>query len=230
MQCSQCMKEQASWKLASQARARQLVVHRAPMLHSRSWFPGAAYVCPKEAFLADPKRDETFKVIDRRPFTPEGELRKDIPPEERRREEFAPTPAPVKDAARGTAPAVPPGPTAGPGMSSLTGTAATPATPGAAEAPASSRGFQMLVDLLARNAAALLGGMADPQTGQAYLDLEGGREMIDLLDALREKTRGNLSAEDDSLLLEVIGSLKLSYMEISKAAAQAMREKAKGKS
>jgi Domain of unknown function (DUF1844) len=87
----------------------------------------------------------------------------------------------------------------------------------------------MLVDLLARNAAALLGGMADPQTGQAYLDLEGGREMIDLLDVLREKTRGNLSAEDDSLLLEVIGSLKLSYMEISKAAAQAMREKAKGK-
>jgi hypothetical protein len=54
--------------------------------------------------------------------------------------------------------------------------------------------------------------------------------MIDLLDVLREKTHGNLSAEDDSLLLEVIGSLKLSYMEISKAAAQAMREKAKGKS
>lgn len=179
--------------------------------------------------MADPKRDETFKVIDRRPFTPEGELRKDIPPEERRREE--PAPAPVKDAARSTAPAAPSGPAAGSAASSLTSTAAAPTVPapGAAEAPASSRGFQMLVDLLARNAAALLGGMADPQTGQAYLDLEGGREMIDLLDALREKTRGNLSAEDDGLLLEVIGSLKLSYMEISKAATQAMREKAKGK-
>jgi hypothetical protein len=183
--------------------------------------------------LADPKRDETFKVIDRRPFTPEGELRKDIPPEERRREEFQPVPTPVKDAARSAAPAASAGSAAGPSTSSLTGltgTAAAPTAPdAAAEGPASSRGFQMLVDLLARNAAALLGGMADPQTGQAYLDLEGGREMIDLLDVLREKTRGNLSAEDDSLLLEVIGSLKLSYMEISKAAAQAMREKAKGK-
>jgi hypothetical protein len=179
--------------------------------------------------LADPKHDESFKVIDRRPFTPEGELRKDIPPEERRREEPAPTP--VKEAPRSAAPSAPPASPAGPGASSLTDTSAAPAAPaaGSAEAPASSRGFQMLVDLLARNAAALLGGMADPQTGQAYLDLEGGREMIDLLDVLREKTRGNLSAEDDSLLLEVIGSLKLSYMEISKAAAQAMREKAKGK-
>jgi hypothetical protein len=180
--------------------------------------------------LADPKRDETFKVIDRRPFTPEGELRKDIPPEERRREEPVPTPAAVKEAPRNAAPAASSsGTTPEPGASNLTGAAAAPPAPAAAEVPASSRGFQMLVDLLARNAAALLGGMADPQTGQAYLDLEGGREMIDLLDVLREKTRGNLSTEDDSLLLEVIGSLKLSYMEISKAAAQAMREKGKGK-
>ena len=32
-----------------------------------------------------------------------------------------------------------------------------------------------------------------------------------------------------ALLLEVIGSLKLSFMEISKAAAAAMAEKARGK-
>ena len=49
------------------------------------------------------------------------------------------------------------------------------------------------------------------------------------LDALREKTRGNLSKEDDSLLIEVIGSLKLTFMEISKAAAEQMAKKAKGK-
>src|SRR6202035_1119169 len=52
-----------------------------------------------------------------------------------------------------------------------------------------SRGFQMLVDFSTRNAAAMLGGMADPRTGQAFLDLEGGREMIDMLDVLREKTK-----------------------------------------
>jgi hypothetical protein len=82
---------------------------------------------------------------------------------------------------------------------------------------------------LARNAAAMLGGMSDPRTGQPFLDIEGAREMIDMLDVLREKTRGNVAAEDDALLLEVIGSLKLSFMEISKAAAAAMAEKARGK-
>ena len=69
-----------------------------------------------------------------------------------------------------------------------------------AETIAPSRSFQMLVDFLTRNAAAMLGGMADPQTGQAYVDLEGAREVIDMLDALREKTRGNLAKADDDLL------------------------------
>ncbi len=89
-----------------------------------------------------------------------------------------------------------------------------------------NRAFQMLVDFIARNAAMLLGGYQDPRTGQPLLDLEGAREIIDMLDALRETTRGNLAAEDDRILLDVIGSLKLSFMEISKAAAAAMKEKA----
>ena len=60
--------------------------------------------------------------------------------------------------------------------------------------------------------------------------MEGAREMIDMLDALREKTLGNLAPEDDRLLLDVLGSLKLSFMEVSKAAAQAVKEKAKARS
>ena len=84
----------------------------------------------------------------------------------------------------------------------------------------------MLVDFLTRNAAAMMGGMADPRTGQAFLDLEGAREMIDMLDELREKTRGNLAKADDDLLVEVLGSLKLTFMEVSKAATEAMAKKA----
>jgi hypothetical protein len=49
--------------------------------------------------------------------------------------------------------------------------------------------------------------------------------MIDMLDVLREKTLGNLAKADSDLLLEVIGSLKLSFMEISKAASEAMAKK-----
>lgn len=84
----------------------------------------------------------------------------------------------------------------------------------------------MLVDLLARNAALFLGGYADPATGQAVVDLEGAREVIDMMEVLREKTRGNLAAQEERLLTDVLGSLKMSYLEISKAAAQAMRQDA----
>jgi hypothetical protein len=47
-----------------------------------------------------------------------------------------------------------------------------------------------------------------------------------MLDALREKTRGNLAKADEGLLIEVLGSLKLTFMEVSKAAAEAMAKKA----
>ncbi len=168
--------------------------------------------------MADHKQDTSFKVVDRRLFTAEGELRKEVVEGERREKEAAANEA-KSSAALNAAP---------PARGNTVNPIATPeATP--AEAPSPSRNFQMLVDLLTRNAAALLGGMPDPRTGQAFLDLEGAREIIDMLDALREKTHGNLASEDEQLLEEVLGSLKLTYMEISKAAADAMREKVKTK-
>jgi hypothetical protein len=177
--------------------------------------------------LVEPKQDEGFKVVDRRLFTEEGELRKDVAEQERRDEEAA---ARAPKGAK-SAPKTPPPTTAAPA------TAAPPESAGANDTDVSlagdaqgSRGFQMLVDFLTRNAAAMLGGMADPNTGQAYVDLEGAREVIDMMDALREKTRGNLAKTDDDLLVEVLGSLKLTFMEVSKAATAAMAKKAKAKS
>jgi hypothetical protein len=222
--------------------------------------------------VADSKKEETFKVIDRRHFTGEGNLRPEVVELERREEEAAAKEAAAKKAANAANPPAKPAPNA---QNPTTKSGANPSakhasassasesgligadqrsdakvnpgsgliTPGASgdlvssesgEAAAgeqahSSRSFQMLVDFLTRNAAAMLGGMADPQTGRPFVDLEGAREVIDMLDALREKTRGNLSKEDDQLLIEVLGSLKLTFMEISKAAAEAMAKKAKAK-
>lgn len=170
--------------------------------------------------MADPKQDEGFKVVDRRLFTEDGELRKDAVEQERREEEAAKArkPAPSAQASSKPAPPAPAG--AAPGApAGGTETAEANAIP-------PSRNFQMLVDFLARNAAAMLGGMADPRTGQPFLDLEGARELIDMLDALREKTRANLAKADEDLLIEVLGSLKLTFMELSKAAAEAMANKA----
>ncbi len=196
--------------------------------------------------MADPKQDETFKVIDRRLFGEDGELRKDIVEQERRDEEAAEKKAASQSREKAKVAA------SGAGKSTLKSAAhdakgnedrglivpdSTPDALGANETSdetvaantPTSRSFQMLIDFLTRNAAAMLGGMADPRTGQAFVDLEGAREVIDMLDALREKTRGNLSKEEDGLLLEVLGSLKLTFMEISKAAAEQMTKKAKAK-
>ena len=169
--------------------------------------------------MAKEKQEETFRVIDRRLFNESGELRQEAVEQEQRDEAAAAAkataaaaapasnkedPAPIKPAA----PAEP----------------ATPAAPAAAEPIPSSRAFQMLVDLLYSNAAVYLGGYADPATGRPMLDLEGARNIIDMFEALREKTRGNLAPEDDRILVEVLGSLKMAFLEVSKAASQAMRE------
>ncbi len=171
--------------------------------------------------MADPKQDEGFKVVDRRLFTEDGELRKDAADQDRRWEEES------SKKAAAAAPKAPPKPSIAPEPAG-TIAPAEPIEEAAAEEDAiqPSRSFQMLVDFLTRNAAAMLGGMADPRTGQAFLDLEGAREVIDMLDALRDKTRGNLAKVDDDLLMEVLGSLKLTFMEISKAAAEQMQKKA----
>jgi hypothetical protein len=180
--------------------------------------------------VADPKPEETFKVIDRRLFTDTGEFRKDVAEQQQRDEEAAVLKASTAQKATAAAPGSkrPRQQDAGEILHDAQGDSA-----GSAEthgpAPESSRGFQMLVDFLTRNAAATLGGMADPRTGQAFLDLEGAREMIEMLDALREKTRGNLSKADDDLLIEVLGSLKLTFMEVSKAASEVMAKKASKK-
>lgn len=175
--------------------------------------------------MSDTKKDEGgFKVVDRRLFTEEGELRKDAIEQERREQEAAKTAA----AAQSAKSAAKQSTAAGAGGAAAATMPAPDTTSAAAPEPEGSRAFQMLVDFLTRNAAAMLGGMADPRTGQPFLDLEGARDMIEMLDVLREKTHGNLAKADDDLLIEVIGSLKLTYMEVSKAAADAMAKQAKG--
>ncbi len=149
-----------------------------------------------------------FRVVDRRLFTAEGELRPEAV-QQKQAEQTAVTPAGRAE------------PESRP-MASPAGQER--------ESPRSLPSFQLLIDFLARNAAVLLGGYADPRTGQAIVDLDGARELLDMLDALREKTRGNLTAEEERLLTDVLGSLKLSYVEVSQAASKAMKQKVRGQS
>jgi hypothetical protein len=169
--------------------------------------------------LSESKQDESFKVVDRRLFTPEGEFRKEVA-EQQDRERDAPPASGAMSA-----------PSAESAAGASAGKSATPSVMSAAappaDAPLRSPVFENLIRSLGQNAAMLLGGYADPRTGQPVLDLEGAREMIDMLDVLREKTRGNLAPEEDTLLLDVLGNLKLAFMEMAKAAAK--QEKAQSR-
>ena len=86
------------------------------------------------------------------------------------------------------------------------------------------RAFENLVRMIGSNAAMVLGAYADPRTGQPVLDPEAARELIDMLDALQEKTKGNLAPEEEAILSDLLGKLKMTYLEISKAMAEQMAQ------
>ena len=158
--------------------------------------------------MSDHKKEEAFRVIDRRPFTAEGELRKEaVEQEEReaRREAAQHPPAPPAEAAKPAA-AVPP-----------------------AEIPKRSPAFENLIRMMGSNAAMVLGAYADPRTGQPVIDPEAAREFIDMLDALQEKTKGNLAPDEESLLLDLLGKLKMTYLEVNQAVAAQAAAQTKAK-
>ena len=153
--------------------------------------------------MSDHKQEETFRVIDRRPFTSEGELRRDVVAQQEReaKREAAKTPPPASQQTK------------------------TPA----ADAPKRLPAFENLVRMLGQNAAMVLGAYADPRTGQPVVDPEAARELIDMLDALHEKTKGHLAPDEENLLLDLLGKLKLTYVEINQAVAAQAATQAKAK-
>ena len=142
--------------------------------------------------------EEGFKVVDRRPFTAEGEMRKEVVEEQEREARRKEVKAEAKAAANAEA--------------------AKPA----AETPKRLAAFENLVRMIGSNAAMVLGAYADPNTGQPMFDPDAARELIDMLDALQQKTKGNLAPEEDEMLLSLLGKLKLTYVEIGRAMAAEM--------
>ena len=58
-------------------------------------------------------------------------------------------------------------------------------------------------------AAVHLGDAADPESGETQPpNLEGARQMIDILGMLEEKTRGNLTAEERQMLEQGLYELR----------------------
>lgn len=86
--------------------------------------------------------------------------------------------------------------------------------------------FINFLSTLVTNAAASLGAMPHPVTGQRSVDLETGKYWIDVLAMLREKTKGNLNTQEQRLLEGILGDLQMQYVALSRASEEKLKAQA----
>lgn len=189
-----------------------------------------------------PEQNKPFVITDRRKFTMDGELRPDADPSPER-ERSTPPPPPAPAAAPAPAPAasspvtaaepeMPPPPTAEENdqakrayemTADRLDTAIRSANPGADHPPAMS--FDQLVQSVYMTAMMQLGA-ATHEGQQPQVDILGARQSIDMLGVLAEKTKGNLTTEENRLLDSALFELRMAFLEITQALARSAAAKA----
>jgi hypothetical protein len=81
--------------------------------------------------------------------------------------------------------------------------------------------FIEFIMMQAQQAALFLGRLPNPQTGKPEVHLDVARMLIDQLEMIREKTRGNLSSEETEILSGILADLQLAFVQASKGDAAA---------
>jgi hypothetical protein len=76
--------------------------------------------------------------------------------------------------------------------------------------------FSTFVLSLSHSALMHLGQAPNPETGQVERNLPLARQTIDLIGMLDEKTKGNLSGEEERLIGQILFDLRLRFVELSK--------------
>ncbi len=170
----------------------------------------------------DDNEEVHYKVADKRKFNADGSLREGVTLDAEKPAEPPAAPAEHKP---GPEPKADdgglPGESFDPGESSDAGDE----LPGVND-PAS---FVNFLSSLATNAAAALGAVPHPATGQRSLDLESGKYWLDILTMLRDKTHGNLHPQESRLIEGLLGDLKLQYVRLVKATEEKLKAQAAAK-
>lgn len=89
--------------------------------------------------------------------------------------------------------------------------------------PASFGNFLMS---LVSQAAAALGAMPHPVTGQRSLDLDVGKHWIDVLLMLKEKTKGNLHPKEAQLFEGMLSDLQMQYVQMVRMTEERLKQQA----
>ena len=182
------------------------------------------------------KKQESFKVTDRRLFTADGELRQETSEETPASSSPASRPEPVE-----SAPSPKP---SSPEVSAADERQPIPQPPSDAEQQQqadayrkSSKELDTRVELSGHSAkelemtferfmaslymtAMLQLGLMHEEGGQPRVDLIGARQTIDTLSLLSEKTKGNLSSVEQNFLQNCLYELRMAYVEVTNALAR----------
>lgn len=75
--------------------------------------------------------------------------------------------------------------------------------------------FAAFVFSLGRSAFIHLGEEPDPMTGEKKVSLPLAKETIDIISMLEEKTKGNLTQEEDQLTKNLLYALRMRFVEIA---------------
>jgi hypothetical protein len=78
-----------------------------------------------------------------------------------------------------------------------------------------SQRFVEFVMMQAQNAALFLGQIPNPKTGEGEVNLELAKIFIDQLAMIQEKTRGNLTTEEATVLRNAISNLQMAFVEVA---------------
>lgn len=179
----------------------------------------------------------TFKVTDRRLFNSDGSPRADIAREEERPAAATtapPPPAPEPTAAeqRTAEPVAEASPLTGdvaapPGVEEPSRRAAAAddeaqqpergATTPAERESADPTPFANLVMFIASPAAAAMGMTEHPGLAPGEVDLPLAKHCIDLLAIVREKSRGNLSQQEQQIVDGLLAELRMQYVSLTSA-------------
>lgn len=187
-------------------------------------------------------KNKEFVVQDRRRFAPEGELRKDTEVIEEEKPappptQAAPPPpqpeAPTPQATEADDEELPPPPTAaeqqeqkdayqssGKKIDEMINKA------GATQNAPTEMTFDRLIESFYMTALMQMGAIRQ-ENEQPRVDILGARQTIDSLSILQEKTKGNLAEREQILLQNVLFELRMAWIEITNAIANAPRQDSK---
>ncbi|MCB0324999.1 MAG: DUF1844 domain-containing protein [Bdellovibrionales bacterium] len=136
-----------------------------------------------------------FRVVDKRRFTEAGDLRAESAPSEKRER--------MQEQPRAERPPRPTGE-----ATELTGEAEM-----GSPDYAPTLDFPSFLVSLATQAMMMMGEMPHPDSNAMHVNLDAARQTVDIIAILEEKTRGNLTAQEERLMAEILSSLRMAYVK-----------------